>query len=77
MGKLHVKDMSIDNMNLSVDQDLVTATSRQKVLALEYVWKTCQVTRTGQCHLKVCGVRGWVTRTGQCHLKVCMVFMAG
>ena len=56
MGKLHVKDTFIDNMNLSVDQELVTATSRQKVLALEYVWKTSQVTRTGQCHLKVCVV---------------------
>ena len=56
MEKLHVKDMPIDNMNLSVDQDLVTATSRQKVLALEYMWKTRQVTRTGQYHLKVCVV---------------------
>ena len=56
MEKLHVKDMSMDNMNVSVDQDLVTVTSRQKVLALEYVWKTHQVTRTGQCHLKVCMV---------------------
>ena len=51
-----MKDMSMDSMNVSVDQDLVTVTSRQKVLALEYVWKTHRVTRTGQYHLKVCMV---------------------